>query len=118
MSSYSTKATRALNLITKKGGAVTVARKSKSTKNPVTGRYVPSDTTESTYAVIYDINKTLIDGENVRVGDMTALIPAITMGLQVGDIITSGSVNWRVQNPKPLMPDESTIILYEAQVRK
>lgn len=88
--------------------------------DPTTGYYASgtTDTNVSVTAVFSAVNQRLIDGQNVKVGDVT--ITMSPKGLSVlpgiGDKILRGSETYRVLNIMNAKPADTTVVcIYHAR---
>lgn len=120
MGEYSRANALALRLIKKKGAAATLRVHAAGTAT--TTPWDPSAQTSTDYAcfaVLTKFSEQLIDGDNIRIGDRLALVPASGLvGVpHPGDILVLGSNSWGIIKSDPVAPDGNPI-LYELQVRR
>ena len=107
----------ASSLLQDKGQQITFSREVSSGFNPVTGVNTTSTTTFTGYGASFDYNKSEIDGEIVRRGDIRFVMEATSTEPEQGDTATIDSKVYRVMNVKPTSP-AGTVVIYEAQLRR
>jgi uncharacterized protein YlxW (UPF0749 family) len=111
MSFYSGLADRALSLIKRRGTAITITRKN-ADYNPTTGANSnpPADLTGFGVFEQFDSN-TLED--NIQRGDLRVICNALSSAPEEGDQING----YQIVNVTEIKPDNSTVVIYELQVR-
>lgn len=120
MGEYTRANALALRLIKKKGAPATLRTHAAGT--PSTTPWAPgtqSSTDYSCYAVLTKFSEQLVDGDNIRIGDRLALVPASGLAgvPHPGDILVLGTDSWGIIKSDPVAPDGNPI-LYELQVRR
>jgi len=117
MTLYTSLKSVASGLLQDKGQLVTFSREVSSGFDPILGANTTSTTTFTGYGAAFDYNKTEIDSEIVKRGDIRFVMEAIDTEPVPGDTATIDSKVYRVMNVKPTSP-AGTVVIYEAQLRK
>jgi hypothetical protein len=111
MSFYNDMAGRALSLIKRRGTAITITRKN-ADYNPVTGANSNPSTSLTGFGVFEQFDNNALE-DNVERGDLRVICNALSSAPEVGDQLNE----YQIVNVTEIKPDNSTVVIYELQVR-
>jgi len=115
---YAAKATLALRLLTKFGTSITLARTSGTTFDPITGATVAgSDASVVTTGMVKKYPERMIDGTRIQSGDRQLILSNEQTPTATDKPVIDGE-SWSIVSLDKLSPDNTTDVIYYAQVRR
>ncbi len=117
MISYSGLSVTVLKLISRFGQDVTITRRDQGSYDPLTSSAPVTDTTSTGSGIVDQYQNDEIAGTLIQLGDIKMFIAANGIsGIIAGDMVTFGSVKYKVISVKQINP-AGTTLLYECQLR-
>ena len=109
---YAATQTRAAALLTDKGRAVTLTRKTAGSYDTATGTVALTDATTATTGVLLPLSRgfTHREGTNIRVGDQQLLLPGNLAAPNIDDTVTIGGTLYVIVEVSPLNPGGTNLI--------